>query len=251
MQDTRREMFKSLLQSLLGLTGYAFVSKRRFGWDIWQDISTLMGPVSNPVIFDVGAHAGETLATAKREFPTANLYCFEPDPDSFRALSKVSADFSRVSLYQLALGDVSGSFDFFRNAESMTNSLLPASLEAAKGEVAALMANRETITVSVITLDDFCAEHRVERIDLLKIDCQGFDCRVLKGAEQMLAEKRVSVIQCEAIFDPQYAGQGWFHEVLGFLTRCDYALCNIGRPARNSHYEMAFADALFKPRFEG
>jgi FkbM family methyltransferase len=242
-------MFKPVLQFLLGLTGHAFVSKRRFGWNAWQDISTLMGTVSSPVIFDVGAHTGETLAMAKRQFPSASVYCFEPDPNSFRDLSNLAAVLPGASLHQLALGDVSGSFDFFRNTESMTNSLLPATTEAVKGEVGALMATRQKITVPVITLDDFCEEHRIERIDLLKTDCQGFDLRVLKGSGGMLAQKRINVIQCEAIFDSQYSGQGWFHDVLDFLTSCNYALCGIHDAARNSHHEITFANVLFKPRF--
>ncbi len=130
----------------------------------------------------------------------------------------------------------------------MTNSSPPTATQAAKTEIGVLMATREKIPVNVTTLDEFCAEQQIGRIDLLKTDCQGFDLRVLKGAQRMLSEKRVGLIQCEAIFDPQYAGQGWFHEILGYLTSCDYALCNIYHPARNSQREMTFADALFKPR---
>lgn len=243
------DILKSFLQRLLGLTGYVFVSKRRFGWDPWQDISALLEAVLNPVIIDAGAHTGETLTMAKRVFPAASIHCFEPDPDSFRDLSRVAANYRDVHLYQVALGDMSGSFDFFRNVESMTSSLLPTAMVAGKTEVGGLMVTRETIAVSVMTLDEFCAEHHIEHIDLLKIDCQGFDLRVLKGAQRMLREYRVALIQCEAIFDPQYTGQGWFHEILGFLTNCDYALCGIYHPARNLRFEMTFADALFKSRF--
>lgn len=242
-------VLKSFFQFLIGLTGHAFVSKRRFGWDIWQDISTLMGPVANPVIFDVGAHTGHTLLVAKGHSPSASVYCFEPDPDSFGKLAEVAKEWTGVSLHQFALGAITGSSEFFRNAESMTNSLLPPAPEVAGSDVASLMATVQKITVPVATLDDFCNEHRIGRIDFLKIDCQGLDLHVLKGAKRMLSQKRVSIIQCEAIFDSQYVGQGWFHEVLGFLTEQDYALCVIHPPARNSHYEMTFADALFKPRW--
>ncbi|MGI8959781.1 MAG: FkbM family methyltransferase [Bryobacteraceae bacterium] len=241
-------MLKPLLQELLGLTGHAFVSKRRFGWDVWKDIKTLLEPTANPIVFDVGAHTGETLKMVQREFPTASIFCFEPDPESFRELEKVVAEFSAPQLFQAALGDVSGSFPFFRNAESMTNSLLPTAPQAKNSEVGALMLSREKISVPVITIDEFCGEHSLERIDLLKIDCQGFDLRVLKGANDMLLGGQVGVIQCEAIFDPQYTGQGWFYEVLEFLTGHEYALCGIHHAARNSYHEITFADVLFKRR---
>jgi FkbM family methyltransferase len=163
-------------------------------------------------------------------------------------LARAAASRRNVELNQLALGDVPGSFDFFRNAEPMTNSLLSTSAEAVQGEVGPLMATREKIAVGVTTLDEFCTSRHIKRIDVLKTDCQGFDLRVLKGAQRMLEEQRVELILCEAILDSLYAGQGWFDEIIGFLRSWRYALCAIYHPARNSRFEFTFGEALFRLR---
>lgn len=52
--------------------------------------------------------------------------------------------------------------------------------------------------VTLETLDEFCREHQVERINYLKIDTEGSDFEVLKGAVRMLAEQRIDVVEVEA-----------------------------------------------------
>lgn len=55
----------------------------------------------------------------------------------------------------------------------------------------------EKRTARVTTLDKYCADNNIERIDLLKIDVEGAEHLVLKGSTRMLSEKRIRVIQFE------------------------------------------------------
>jgi len=238
-------MIKRLFQSLFNLAGYTLVNSQKFGWEPWRDLTYLLGAKTNLTVFDVGAHTGQTLSSIKQHFPSARVCCFEPDPDSFAELETVAKGLSEVTLHQVALGDQNGFLDFHRNKESMTNSLLAAAPEVQRMAFAELMTLRETVSVPVETLDSFCEKSGIPKIDFLKIDCQGYDLRVLQGAGRMLSNKCISVIQCEAIFDPEYVNQGWFYEILGYLTGQGYALCAIHHPARTEHHEITFADAIF------
>jgi FkbM family methyltransferase len=239
---------KRLIQRALAPFGYGCVNTRKLGWEPWRDISILLKDVEAPIFFDVGAHTGQTLTEMTRHFPQAAVHAFEPDPESFLLLQQTARQFPKASIYQLALGDQAQSSILRRNRASMTNSLLAVSRESEASPIGNLVEKVGEVPVTVTTLDEFCSAHDVNRIDFLKTDCQGFDLRVLKGAKGLLCNRKVRVIQCEGMFDSEYVGQGWFYEILHFLTDMGYAPVSFHNLARNSHHEINWADILFKCR---
>lgn len=242
-------MLKRLIQSCLRRFGYYLKSSRRFGEDHWQDLCTLVGSKrgqQNPIVFDVGAHQGQTLSCINRVFPGAIVYCFEPDPDTSKILLAGAEKIPRAQIHNFALGSTPGTASFHRNRESMTNSLLPTSVAGQTGVYAGLTTTEEVIRVPIRTLDDFCAEKNIEFIDLLKTDCQGYDLKVLEGGSRMLSEHRVGVVTCEVIFDDEYEGQGTYHELMAFLDQRGYRFMGFHNMARNSALECTFCDAVFR-----
>jgi FkbM family methyltransferase len=224
--------------------GYRLQDMRKFGRDPWRDLQILLQSVPSPVCFDVGAHRGETIMNIIEKFPTAAIHAFEPDPDNFAALQEAVQNLPQAKLYPLALGDRQDRAKLQKTSFSMSNSLLPA----------AATMNSEShkkigeVEIAVTTLDLFCQNEKIETIDLLKTDCQGFDLRVLHGAKQMLSERRIKIIQCESLFTAEYEGQGWFYEVLRFLTDLNYVPVSFGEPARNQWHEVLWSDVIFKRR---
>jgi len=239
-----------MIQSALDCLGYNFVSTRKFGWEPWRDIRILLNEVENPVFFDVGAHTGETLMEMARHFPKAIIHAFEPDPESFSLLQSVAHQFPQASIYPLAMGEQPHTSKLLRNRASMTNSILEVSPESRGGTNADFYEKVGEAPITIATLDQFCPAHNIERIDFLKTDCQGFDLRVLRGAVNLLSQRKISVIQCEAIFNSEYVGQGWFYEILHFLTDMDYAPVSLHNPARTSRHEITWADVIFKRRHD-
>jgi hypothetical protein len=126
----------------------------------------------------------------------------------------------------------------------MSNSILPAAATL-KSEAHKKIGEVE---IEVATLDQFCDAQNIKAIDLLKTDCQGFDLRVLQGATRMLSEGRVKILQCESLFVSEYDGQGWFYEVLHFLTDAGYVPVSFGEPSRNARHEIMWSDVIFKRR---
>ena len=240
-------MLKNLIQFTLRRRGYYFRSTRHFGDNYWSDLVTLMARQASPrpVIFDVGAHHGETLLACRKFLPAATVHCFEPDPESAEILARCASGLANVKLHFVALGEVSGHADFHRNNESMTNSLLPTSAAALESEYANFSKTRELIQVPVETLDSFCLRENIQRLDLLKTDCQGFDLMVLKGGQDMIASHKIGLITCEVIFEHEYDGQGKFHELLGFLDSHDYRFMGFYNMARNFTDEATYCDAIF------
>lgn len=56
------------------------------------------------------------------------------------------------------------------------------------------------------------------------------------------------MIQCESLFVAEYEAQGWFYEILQFLTGMDYVPVSFGEPARNASHEIMWSDVVFKRR---
>ena len=216
-----------------------------FGKNPFLDIRKLATAVPR-LGFDVGANEGQTASELRLLFPEAKIYCFEPYETAFGALQKkLSAD-PKFSLQRIALGDRKGEATLYQNAQSVTNSLLPNAPEAHTSQPASYATPTGQSTVTVTTLDDFCRERTIFHLDFLKIDSQGYDLRILQGATNQLAEHRIAFIVVEMLFVPLYRGQGYFHEIYGFLTGFDYQLVGLYAIQRSPEGEILWCDALFR-----
>jgi FkbM family methyltransferase len=116
-------MIKQMVKKTARALGYDL---RRFspGADNLNEISLLLRQSLRPVIFDVGAHHGETARELSNLFPSAELYCFEPFPESFAELKKNSNYYPTATLEPIGFSDKIGPHEFNSNASSPTNSLL-------------------------------------------------------------------------------------------------------------------------------
>jgi FkbM family methyltransferase len=192
------------------------------------------------ILFDVGANTGQTCAALVGYFPRAAIHAFEPVESTFRTLRHNFRDFPNVHPHRLALGRVSEARDIVLQHASELNSLqLSAPLLP---EVA-----RRTELIEVTTIDEFCADHGVEAIDILKIDAQGFDLAVMQGASRLLAAGRIVYVYVEVSFQAGDPINSPFLPIHEHLATCGYQLSGIyeqwGGGIRNS--VLGFANALY------
>jgi FkbM family methyltransferase len=160
---------------------------------------------SNRVVFDVGAHEGETIEQLRSVLLNGKIYAFEADPRSILYLKKRYADQRNLILVGRAVSDRSGPIAFHLDEFSATSSVYPRpSLE--RRYYPKLAARTEATSVEAVRLDDVAAENNIDEIDLLKIDIQGGELNAFRGAELLLRERRIKVIYTEAYFVPHYEG---------------------------------------------
>jgi FkbM family methyltransferase len=241
-------MIKKLIQKSLGLFGYYLRSTQHFGDSYWLDITTILpnSPTKTHLIFDVGAHHGETAQAARRYYPNSKIHCFEPDPESLEILRSSTEKMIDVTIHPVALGANLGKSQFHRNNESMTNSLLPTSKDSLHSDYGSLATTNSTIEVQIETIDEVCRLENIEWIDLLKTDCQGYDLMVLRGGEKMISSHQIGLVSCEIIFDHEYDGQDKYHELLGFMDAHGYHFIGFYNMARDSNGRCTFCDAIFR-----
>lgn len=150
---------------------------------------------NRPVIVDVGAHFGESAAGFRQVFRDARIVAAEPSPTAF-ALAKERLATLNVEIHQTALSDAAGSVDLF-DYEAKSVGSQHASIFEDVFRVGKKDAKWVPVKVVATTLDLLCAKYQIERVDFLKIDTEGCEFKVLKGAAGLLARGAVDVIQFE------------------------------------------------------
>ncbi|MBS0363498.1 MAG: FkbM family methyltransferase [Proteobacteria bacterium] len=166
------------------------------------------------IIFDVGANAGQTVAELREVFPTAQIYSFEPIPATFEKLKRNTIKDLRCEAINIAMGAVSGSLKMTAGPIDGQNT---ANVSA--------KPDAPTVEVSVQTVDGFCAERGIGRIDLLKIDTEGFEMSVLTGAANMLGSGKIKMVLAECEFEPNPAEpHGNFFEIYARMQQAGLRL---------------------------
>jgi FkbM family methyltransferase len=203
-----------------------------------QLILDLVG-TKKPIIFDVGAHFGESIDYLKGLFLEPTIYSFEPDPDSFDILT--SKSLSGVKCFNIALASKEGESTFFRNKISHTNSLFRVNVNSkdsigvtnakAKGDDEYFNDFNSEIKVKTTTLDTFQKNHSLGIVDLIKIDVQGAECEVLKGGSKFLLNARILII--EISFFDYYENQTSFLDVESLISPLNFRLFSISEISNN------------------
>jgi FkbM family methyltransferase len=133
-------------------------------------------------IFDVGANCGIFSALCARKFPAAAIHAFEP-AKALQPTLALNCSANNISVHQLAVGERNELVTLYVNPDSQqTNSLRLSAVEAFLDST-----KIETETIRCVTVDSFVAGHDIVPIDLLKVDVQGLDGAVLRGARAALA----------------------------------------------------------------
>jgi len=194
-------------------------------------------------VFDVGARGGFRLL--KKLHSKINVYFFEPEPKSFDDLKNIclkNKSFASIHLYNTALSDSINVVSLYRTAHLDMCSLLEPDSKQFEKEYGHVKNSKpwfqsllltDAITVQTNTIDNFCKENNIDFIDFLKIDTQGNELAVLKGAAKMLDNKKIGVIKAEANFATMYKKQSYFKDVDAYLKSKGYLFLKLMYP--NSH----------------
>ena len=152
------------------------------------------------VFVDVGANHGYfTMLAASLVGDTGRVVAFEPNPKVFRqlqmhaALNHVEA---RVSLLPTALAESQGEAKLYISLED-TNSGLSSLTPGAEALALGSLSEAHTLAVRLDTFDRWLASSGVDYVDLVKIDVEGAESRVLAGMRASLAAGTVGAVVCE------------------------------------------------------
>lgn len=212
-----RPLLKRAVRATVGDTGLKVLGRQPAHLDAFWQQRELLSEVPLPMILDVGAYQGGISRTYAGLFPTATIHALEPFRDSFELLRSNVGHLGQVKAHHLGLADVAGEMTLNVNAFDATNSLLETDDRARQAWGDGLLETRSRVACRFSTLDAFLEEQKIDRVDLLKLDVQGAEGKVLQGGIHAFEAARVGVIYMEIITMPTYRGQWGLVEHLKFL----------------------------------
>lgn len=169
----------------------------------------------NGVVIDVGVNIGGTLLQFAKRIPCGQIIGFEPDSINYeKASENISLNsFKNIKLFKNAVGDKEGFAELYR-----IDSNNPGMNRILNGR-----HNFPYEKVKIITLDDFAIKNKLERVDAIKIDTEGFEINVLRGAEQILRKfKPVLFVEVD---DKVLKERGYSPSILvGYLQGLGYTI---------------------------
>jgi len=213
---------KRYIKTILKKLGYEIYNTKCLppGWDLVADINKIFQDLSQiKTVFDVGANKGQTALYFSQKLPKAHIFSFEPAQESFNKLLNQTANLERVSCFNHAFGEKKEVKKINIKNNPLLNTLVDYSDSPTK--------RHETIerqNVNVDTIDDFCSKNGVDSIDILKIDTEGYEMKILQGCSRYLSANKIKCIYCEVGWNKEDKGHSLFLDTYSYLFTQNFRL---------------------------
>lgn len=214
---------QKIRKSIENISGYRISRQLPIGIDFAFDVAKANPNFDPKLIFDVGANIGQSAIAFAEDFPDAEIYSFEPGASAFAKLSVASQD-HKINAFKLALGSRPGTGFLSNNSGNDKLNQVTQQSQTQSG--------CEAEATSIETLDGFCKKNDITRIDFLKIDTEGNDLEVLKGAAGMLSSASIEFVQTEVGVSKQNNRHVPMQEIIEYLDDYNYSVFGFYNQAR-------------------
>jgi FkbM family methyltransferase len=231
---------RTTLHKLIRGSGYDIHRTSRWGSDLMFDLHRVVGPRTRTIV-DVGANRGQAASAFMNAFQEACVYSFEPQPSALAELNGLAAKSPRLKVFPYALGSDTRAMPLNIAASDDGSSLL----DFHEPGRHPWTTPAGTLEVEVRRLDEMVHSLNLERVDLLKIDTQGFDLEVLRGAGELLQSGTIRAVLIELNFDSYYSGQAKAADIFGHLAERGYRPVGLYGGSRQMSGQLDWADGLF------
>lgn len=178
------------------------------------------------VVFELGSRDGLYTPSLLSTFKPRLLCAFECNPDCLPTVRKNTAGLQNFVLCEKAIWKHDGEVSFFKHSDVGSSSILGHPRDP-----------MEKITVPCITLDTFCAQAGISKIDLICADIEGAELEVFRGQKIL---KTVSYIMTEVAFDPDWKrGYPTYREMDAYLGKLGFKRDGPANPTG------AFGDVIY------
>jgi len=160
------------------------------------------------VIVDLGAFTGMSALFFTSRYPSASVYCVEPDPENFAALDRHTVGLPRVTRLQCAVGGEAGERTFYKSATQNNGHSLYRSADSA-----------QSLSVQCVTVDDLIERFQLPAIDILKFDVEGAETELFARfpfrvpVRVLVGELHLSEAD-EPLFAQRFRDQGYDVELI-------------------------------------
>ena len=223
-------MIKKYINNFFSLFGYT-IQKKHNRKKFIDDLYPILIKKEHPIIFDVGASKGQSIERYQRLYKNSIIHSFEPVENEYNLLKEKFKNNPNIYLSNVGVGDQLGEglinitkntgHSSFLNINKNTRWINERSKSAGvKGDE--YISKQEN--VSIITLDEYCKKNNIGNIDILKIDTQGYEDKVLKGCSELIKNEKINLIQVELIFADIYEKSLNFYDIERYLIPNNFRL---------------------------
>ena len=235
------------------LRRFAYETAVRWGWEIrrWPHPATHAGALKDILrsrgincVIDVGANRGQFALLVRKLGYQGRIVSIEPGSEAFRTLEALAASDKEWLVLRMALGSKPGKAKLHITSSDNLSSLLPQTTYAhIYFPDASQVVQTEEVSMSTLALlfDELVRGIPEPRV-LLKVDTQGYDFYVLKGAEPVLP--RISALHIEVAFVPLYSGVPSWHEIISWCEGQGFGLYGLFPVLRDPNGHLVEADAI-------
>jgi len=231
---------KKKKKNLLNFFGYYLIKKKSFE-KIYRNCDKTIKHLikrNNPIILDVGAHEGESILRFRNLYRKSIIHSFEPQKKKFMILKKYENFVTKINNF--ALGNINGIKELYINELTSTTGFFKLSNNKVNTNK---KISKEIVQIR--TLDEYINSNNIKCIDILKIDVQGFEAQVLKGAIKTL-KRQIKIIEVEIIFWNFYEKTSSFSEIENIIIPLGFKLYTISSPYLNEKSgQLKQLDAIY------
>ena len=180
--------------------GGALIESSGEVWVLSEMVRPACAGLAAPVVFDVGANVGDYSALVQSFIPLAQIYAFEPAAPVYQQLAgrlSTIGNAANCEAFNFGFSDEERTVDLYSYTVEGQECSLVSSIDQRLPTQVLQVEVSDTERIHVRTLDSFCAAEGIERIDFLKLDVEGHEVAVLRGARAMLERGAISMIQFE------------------------------------------------------
>lgn len=244
-------MIKNILQNFFYFFGYEV--KRKYNKN--QHFNDILKKKINdaPVILDIGANRGQSIERFSKIFKNPTIHAFEPLSSEFKYLKTTYSNQKNIILNNSAAGDKEEIKKINVTAKSDTSSFnnitpgtkwLKIRSEQNKTAQNNYVVNQEA--VKIIKLDSYVSQSHIDEIDIVKIDTQGYEEKVLEGLVETIQKNKIKVIITEIIFDNNYSKYLSFYQLEKYLIPNGFRLVGVDFANKDLFSGIGFAvDAMY------
>jgi len=179
------------------------------------------------IIFDVGSHFGETVKLFYKNFKIKKIHCFEASPENFNILMKNIKNKNLVNICELnniGIGEKKSNTFINQTTESSSSTITEINFDSKDYKKKLKILNIKNIDdfykkipIQIISLDSYIEDRKIENIDVLKIDTEGFELNVIKGLEKY--HKIIKFIYFEHHYDDMIKKNYTFTDINQILLK--------------------------------
>jgi FkbM family methyltransferase len=187
------------------------------------------------ILVDAGCNLGTYLDLVNKNIKTKKVYIFEPSKICIEYIKNNYKE-KKFKIHNLALSNTNKKVKFYEKEITSQSSLINSKYNFINN-----IRNTSIYKVNCVSIDRFHQANKLDEIyDLVKIDCEGEDFNIIKGAKKLLKKNQIKLLKIEINFKNNN-----FFEIINYLNRFNYRLITFTKIKFNNKKKIDHLDAYF------